>query len=203
MSILDKRICLTLNSIWQPISVQCVKRSLNDLYSGTFQALNIEYKLEGNKYDFNSLESINTVDWDEWIKLPVRNFDYRICTPSLSLRAPTVLITKRYSKMPIANLKPTAKGVRKRDNNVCQYTGKKLSNDQGSIDHILPRAKGGNDSWENLVYCEREINLFKGDRTLTESGLKLIKTPKEPMGKLLCTLFSEAKHKDWEHFLLV
>lgn len=67
-----------------------------------------------------------------------------------------------------------------RDNFTCQYTGKKLPPDELNLDHVIPRSKGGDSSWTNLVACWKELNQVKADRTPKEAGLKLIRNPAEP-----------------------
>tara|TARA_Y100000593_G_scaffold49908_1_gene94038 strand:+ start:6261 stop:6866 length:606 start_codon:yes stop_codon:yes gene_type:complete len=200
--VLNKSICLNLNSAWQPIGVKTVKEAVSDLFAGTFQALNIEYECVNNKYNFDEPVNMTPLKWDEWIKLPVREFDLVVRSTKLKVRVPTVLITKRYSKMPIARLKPTTEGIRKRDDNICQYTGKKLKRSEGSVDHILPKARGGDDSWSNMVYCEKKLNTIKSNRTPNEAGLKLIKQPREPMGKPICAILNEEVHIDWKLFMI-
>ena len=200
--IVDKSICLNLNSVWQPIGFKTVKESISNLYSGTFQALNIEYDLVNGEYNFDEPSVIMPLDWVDWIQLPVRSFDLCIKSPTLNIRVPTVLITKRYSKMPKVKLRPTSEGVRKRDNGICQYTGKKLKKHEGSIDHVLPKARGGVDSWDNMVYCEKKLNTIKSDKTPAEAGLKLIKKPYEPSGRPMCALLGEPRHIDWKFFMI-
>ena len=51
-----------------------------------------------------------------------------------------------------------------RDGNRCQYTGKLLRPDEGSLDHVLPRSRGGRDTWENLVWSGKDVNARKGNR---------------------------------------
>ena len=73
---------------------------------------------------------------------------------------------------------------------------------QGSVDHIVPKSKGGQDSWTNLVYCDKKLNTINSNKSLQEANLKLIKTPKEPKGKPVCALYNIAQHNDWKHFII-
>ena len=201
MNCLDKRICLNLNSVWQPVGTKTVKEAICDLYSGSFEALDIEYSFTKKGYNFDSPSSIISKRWEEWVNLPIRDFDLYVCSSKLKVRVPTVLITNKYSKMPINHLKPTAEGIRKRDLGTCQYSGRKLQKNEGSVDHVLPRGRGGEDTWENLVYCDRKINLNKSNKTPQEAGLKLLKNPKEPVGVYACSLVLSSENADWKHFV--
>jgi 5-methylcytosine-specific restriction endonuclease McrA len=62
----------------------------------------------------------------------------------------------------------------------CQYTGRVLRPDQGSLDHVLPRSRGGKNAWENLVWAGKDVNARKGNRLPHEAGLKLLSVPRAP-----------------------
>ena len=64
--------------------------------------------------------------------------------------------------------------------NRCQYTGKLLRTDEGSLDHVLPRSRGGKDEWGNLVWSDKTVNAKKGNRLPHEAGLKLLSVPRAP-----------------------
>ena len=80
------------------------------------------------------------------------------------------------------NLKINRNRVFKRDNYECVYCGSKKSL---TIDHVIPKSKGGDNSWNNLVTCCSPCNRIKGDKTPEQAGMKMIKRPYEP------TLFSD------------
>ena len=65
----------------------------------------------------------------------------------------------------------------KRDNNECAYCGSKK---ELTIDHILPKSRGGKNSWSNLITCCLPCNLKKGDKTPEEAKMPLLFTPKIP-----------------------
>jgi hypothetical protein len=72
-----------------------------------------------------------------------------------------------------------------RDNFCCQYTGIKLQPSKRTVDHIIPKARGGKSTWENCVTSSFEINSIKSNRTPEEAGLKLLNkpcVPQDPLG---------------------
>lgn len=96
---------------------------------------------------------------------------------SESWSRPTVVILTRYVRVPHARFTPVSRrGVLRRDDHACGYCGAFAN----TIDHILPRSRGGADSWENLVACCLRCNNVKGDRTPAEMGWSLREKPAAP-----------------------
>lgn len=91
---------------------------------------------------------------------------------------PSIVRLSRLVYVPRKRVLLNRKNVIKRDNHQCQYCGTR----EGSItvDHIIPKNRGGEDSWENLVCACMKCNTFKGNRTPREAGMKLKKKPKKP-----------------------
>lgn len=90
---------------------------------------------------------------------------------------PSVVKLTRYIKVPYRRSAPVSRrAVFGRDGNRCQYCGGPAE----SIDHVLPRSKGGDHSWENVVACCRACNLRKADRTPREAGFVLATAPGPP-----------------------
>jgi 5-methylcytosine-specific restriction endonuclease McrA len=137
--------------------------------------------------------------------LPIRSWDLAINSPTRSIRVPTVIIATNFNKMPIKTFKgkPSKDGIWNRDQGICQYTGKKLTKDQSTIDHVIPRSKGGLDTWTNMVVCDKTLNSKKGNKLNSEMGLKLRKDPIEPNPMPVSALIREAKHHTWKHFLTI
>lgn len=83
----------------------------------------------------------------------------------------------------------------------CQYTGISLPPSQLTVDHILPRARGGKSTWENCVTASLEVNAAKGNRTPEEAGLRLLRPAKAPPDSLaLEYAVMSAVHPDWESY---
>jgi 5-methylcytosine-specific restriction endonuclease McrA len=210
-NVANKLICLNLNANWQPVGFKTVKDAIVDLCGAesngkpSTMALDIEYELDENGQPiFDEAKSMNPVSWEEWMMLPIRPWDLAINSPTRSIRVPTVIIATNFNKMPIKTFKgkPSKDGIWNRDQGICQYTGKKLTKDQSTIDHVIPRSKGGLDTWTNMVVCDKTLNSKKGNKMNSELGLKLKKEPVEPSPTPVSALIREAKHHTWKHFLI-
>lgn len=205
MNIANALIVLKLNRIWQPVGFATVEKSIVDLAAGfACHALNIDYVLDddGNP-NFDQPSTMFAVDWDEWITLPVRPWDLVVHSPSITIRVPTVLIAKNFDRMPWVRFggRPNFSQIWKRDEGVDQYTGRKLEEREASIDHVIPRSRGGRNGWNNLVLTHKHINYRKGNRLNGEAGLKLIRKPTAPRPVPISQTIQEARHQDWRHFL--
>ena len=117
-----------------------------------------------------------------------------------SYERPSVILLTRYVRIPSTRLIPVSRrGVLRRDNQRCGYCGGSAS----TIDHVLPRSRGGQDSWENLVACCLRCNNVKGDRTPAEMGWTLRIRPKAPHGTAWLVRGVERAEELWEPFLAV
>ena len=145
---------------------------------------------------------IRPVTWDEWITLPVREQDNAVHTVRGAIRVPTVVVAVNYARVPKKRPKLCARNIRERDGNRCQYTGKLLKPDEGSLDHVVPRSRGGKDAWENLVWSSKAVNTRKGNRLPHEAGLKLLAVPRAPK-ELPVTALLRNPHgvTDWKLFV--
>ena len=91
---------------------------------------------------------------------------------------PTVIRLRQYVAVPYKELPFNRKNILHRDNHTCQYCGRKSVD--LSIDHIIPKSKGGKSTWENVITACVKCNTKKADRTLLEAGMKLLKKPTKP-----------------------
>ena len=92
---------------------------------------------------------------------------------------------------------PTKANIIKRDNQECQYCGSKS---HLTVDHVIPRSKGGKNTWENLVACCETCNVKKGDLDLSQLDMKLKNTPKKPISKVMLIL-NNTQDDEWKEFL--
>lgn len=111
---------------------------------------------------------------------------------------PSVIILRRYVRIPSGRSVPVSRrGVLRRDEHRCAYCGASAS----TIDHVLPRSRGGKDSWENLVACCLSCNNTKGDRTPSEMNWTLRYNPRPPHGTTWLVRGVERTEPTWEEFL--
>ena len=173
---------LKLNANYFPVATSDYREAIKNIFSLAAFPLDIQYEQSEtgeNLEAFSWFEPIKT--WDEWAKLPIRDFDEFIHTVNGPVRMPSVVICSSYNKIKWNKvLFPTKHNVWERDNYTCCYTGKKLTRDEVTVDHIIPRSKGGEDTWLNLVTCDAAVNRKKGDKLLEDSGLKLLYKPFVP-----------------------
>jgi 5-methylcytosine-specific restriction endonuclease McrA len=190
--VLHKTTVLVLNRNWQAIDVKTPAQAFCMMANGNATAL-----------DIYGTGEMQPVKWDDWLYLSVREEDNSVRTVRGLVRVPTVLVLARYNKVPKRRPKLSAKGIWERDGGKCQYTGRKLAPHEGNIDHIVPRSRGGQTSWENCVLADRRINSLKGNRLPEEVGLALHKKPDTPK-ELPVTYFIRNAYnvRDWDHFLV-
>ncbi len=91
---------------------------------------------------------------------------------------PSVIRLRRYIRLPYAKIVLSRRNIMKRDRNVCQYCGTKSDL---TLDHVMPKSRGGRDSWENLVTVCNTCNVKKGNRTPEEAGMPLKIKPYRPI----------------------
>ena len=190
-NILNQTIVLVLNRNWQAINIRTPQDAFCQMATNVATALEIE----GENY-------IRPVTWDDWITLPIRNGDNAVHTVRGPIRVPTVIVALNFAKVPKKRPKLCAKTIRERDGNRCQYTGKSLRPEEGSLDHVLPRSRGGKDEWENLVWADKTVNAKKGNRLPHEAGLKLLTVPRAPREMPVTALIRNAHGiVDWKLFV--
>jgi 5-methylcytosine-specific restriction endonuclease McrA len=188
--ILNKNIVLVLNRNWQAINTRTPADAFCQMATNVATALDIDG------------DDIRPVAWDEWLTLPIREQDEAVQTVRGFIRVPTVIVALNFAKVPRKRPKLCAKSIRERDGNRCQYTGKILRPEEGSMDHVLPRSRGGADSWENLVWAAKDVNARKGDRLPQEAGLRLLNVPRAPKELPVTALMRNSPQiADWDLFV--
>ena len=189
--ILNKTIVLVLNRNWQAINIRTPQDAFCQMATNVATGLEIE----GENH-------IRPVTWDDWITLPIRDGDNAVRTVRGAIRVPTVIVAVNFAKVPKKRPKLCARTIRERDGNRCQYTGALLRPDEGSLDHVVPRSRGGPDTWENLVWSSKQVNSRKGNRLPHEAGLKLLKAPRAPKELPVSALIRNAHGvAEWKLFL--
>ena len=192
--LLNKATVLVLNRNWQAINVRTPQDAFCQMATNAATALEIEFG--------DGAEIMRPVRWDEWLTLPIRPQDSAVLTVRGPVRVPTVIVAVNYARVPKKRPKLCARTIRERDGNRCQYTGVILRPEDGNIDHVVPRSRGGQDVWENCVWSSRAVNSQKGDRLPHEAGLKLLRQP-VPLREMPVTALIRNPHgvAEWKLFL--
>ena len=99
-----------------------------------------------------------------------------IAARRLQLERPVIVQLLANIRVPRVALQPTRANILLRDDETCQYCGKRTR--ELTLDHIIPRSRGGQSTWENLVACCRACNGRKGNRLLKEVNMRLIRQPR-------------------------
>lgn len=167
--ILNKTIVLVLNRNWQAINATTPALAFGQMATDAATGL-----------DIRGPDWMVPVKWDDWLKLPVGEQDFSVGTARGPVRVPTVLVLSRFDRVPMKRPKFSLRHIWERDGGRCQYTGKPLGAKDGNIDHVVPRSRGGQTTWENCVLADRAVNQKKANRTPAEAGLRLARNPERP-----------------------
>ena len=108
----------------------------------------------------------------------IEKSNYSIHSERLVFSVPKIVKLKSYIFLKHRTISLTRKNIFKRDKNQCQYCSK--IDVVLTIDHVIPKNKGGNDSWENLVSACKKCNLMKGNKFLKDCNMYLLQKPKKP-----------------------
>ncbi len=194
MDEISDRRALVLNRLWQPVNIVCVRRAFNLLVQGHAQAINT---VDG---------SFQTLEINDWIQFSLMNppEDHESCihTVQFALRIPSVLLLRLFDRVPVKEVRFSRRAIFERDRYQCQYCGRKFSEHELTMDHVIPREHGGRTTWENIVtsciYCNSE----KANRMPHQAGMRLMKKPERPKWKPFATLVAESNPEpDWAHFV--
>jgi len=182
------RHALVLNKNWVVIGTTTVKDALVLMSRGSAKGV--------------CTQTFTTYTWDNWISAdnPPR-VDFYIKTPSMEMPAPQVILLIRYSDVHHSTIKFSQRVLYKRDNYTCQYCRKKFKTTELSIDHIVPRSKDGESTWENCVTACFTCNNKKSNQTLSEAGLTLAKKPTRPNWNPVFHVREEQRPTAWKPLL--
>jgi 5-methylcytosine-specific restriction endonuclease McrA len=125
---------------------------------------------------------------------------YSVRTSKITLPVPSVVRLQKYRRVPRQNRAVSRKGILFRDGNMCQYCRFRFAPARLTLDHVIPRSRAGDSTWDNLVAACFACNNRKGDRTPQEAGMTLARQPTQ--------ISIHAKHrmlagdeKAWERYL--
>lgn len=187
---------LVLNRFYIAVHVVNVRRSLTLLYRELAEVIHLENGQYAN-YDFESWLVISELQTDE--KQPYADW---ILAVNFELQVPRVIRLLQYDRIPRQSLRFNRRNLLARDGHRCQYCSRHLPATQLSLDHVMPRSRGGMTTWENVVCCCVSYNVKKGGRTPKEARMKLHTKPTKPkFSPLLANKLNNPKYRSWRTFL--
>jgi 5-methylcytosine-specific restriction endonuclease McrA len=189
---------LVLNRLFMAIHIISVRRAFCLLCKDLAEVVSLEDDGQFQTYDFASWREVSEYraqhfrhEDDDWIR-----------TVSSEIQAPRVIRLVGYDRLPRQTVKFNRRNIFARDNNQCQYCGKKFPTSELSLDHVIPRSQGGGSTWENIVCACVNCNVKKGGRTPKEAGMHLIRKPEKPKRSPMLNLkLTHSKYQSWRTFL--
>jgi 5-methylcytosine-specific restriction endonuclease McrA len=177
---------LVLNRSWTPVHIASVRRAICMVYQAAAEVV--------------ATETLSTHPFEEWISMPEPKTSRWIRTATMAVPAPEVIRLNVYDRVPSHEAPFTRRNLYQRDNYTCQYCGRRTSADKLSVDHVLPRSKGGRTCWENCVLACVRCNARKADRTLKEAGLRLLQPPRRPRWSPYLNMSHLERLPSWRRF---
>ena len=129
------------------------------------------------------------------------HYTEKINSPSIKIDLPSVIRVNDYVRYDNMAVEINRKNILARDEYICQYC--ESSNTPLTIDHVIPKVKGGMDIWENLVAACKPCNQKKGDRSPEDAKMPLIRKPKRPNRIHYFQRFVKEKQIDWRPYLFM
>ncbi len=131
----------------------------------------------------------------------IESYDEIIHSPSVSIAAPSVVKLREYIRYQSLDVILSRKNLLVRDQHTCQYCGTHIG--PLTIDHVLPRERGGRETWENLVVACIKCNLIKSNRTPEEARMPLHKFPRKPNRIHHFQNFVQKSQVSWRPYLFM
>jgi 5-methylcytosine-specific restriction endonuclease McrA len=181
-----QRPTLVLNRHWRPVHVTSVVRALVLLWNDAARVVDPD--------DYRQYA------WDDWAALGPEPGAAALRTTRGALRVPEVIGLTRFDRLPATAVTFSRRNVARRDHFACQYCGAMPGWEGITIDHVVPRSRGGATGWLNCVAACAACNARKADRTPEQAGMRLRKAPARPDWKPLFSARA-AGVASWAKFL--
>ena len=189
---------LALNRYFFPVHIFTSPRAFCLLCKGMAEVVHVE---EGR---FASL------DFDAWREHSQLKLEFGLREPhedwiqavNFEVEVPRVIRLLNYERVPRNTVKYNRRNVFLRDEHRCQYCARRFSVQRLSLDHVMPRSRGGPDTWENVVCACLTCNVRKGGRTPIEAGMRLLSEPVRPKrSPLISRHLMLRKYSAWKAFI--
>ena len=192
---LDAKV-LVLNRVYAAVRIVDARRAFTLLVKDLAEVISVESGTFVN-YSFSSwtdaaeFQREHENDQHDWVR-----------TARLSIAVPKVIRLLGYDRFPREHVKLNRRNIYARDGSRCQYCGKHFPTRELTLDHVLPRVQGGENSWTNLVCACVRCNARKGGRTPVEAGMRLLRVPVKPKRNPAITIrLGSPRYQSWKAFL--
>lgn len=179
---------LVLTRTYIPVTITTVKPAMILLCTGRGKVVDEDYA----EYTL-----------DEWIELKEMEAEesgQTINTIDLTIQIPDIIVLPDIDHPPRYDVKFSFANVISRDNYTCQYCKKKLPKKDLTIDHVIPKSKGGKSTWENCVAACFACNTSKADKDLSRCRMQLARMPKKP-ASIFRINRDKITNKRWQQFI--
>jgi 5-methylcytosine-specific restriction endonuclease McrA len=164
MSVLADHV-LMLNKNWLPVGTCTVRSAFSRIFDGKARFLTPE------DFQLHELES--------WLRMSPEQGERKIRTAKACLKVPEVLVLNSTIVPRRRLMQFSRRNLSKRDNYTCQYCGVRPGPQLLTVDHVIPKKRGGKSTWQNCVLSCVECNHKKADRTPEEAGMRLLPRPEK------------------------
>ncbi len=179
---------LVLNKHWTAVTTTTVRTALVLLYRETARVI--------------CPDTYEVFDLDGWIdRSRDLGVDRGIVTPRHRIQKPEVILLREYGGHPRREVTFSRKNLYRRDNYTCQYCSVRMPTEELSIDHVIPKSRGGKTAWDNCVLACIACNTKKANKTLKEVGFTLVKKPEKPRWSPFEEVGLRERPTSWEKFL--
>ncbi len=187
---------LLLNRHFAALRVVTARRAFVLMFKNDAEAIDLE------------ADTWSTFTFPAWLERSVARIespidhDVFVHTPRMAILVPRVIRLLEYDRVPRREVKFNRRNIIARDEYKCQYCGKRFNASHLSIDHVLPRSRGGKSTWLNVVAACSPCNTRKGGRLPWEASMHLLKQPHVPRrSPTLADKLHSRRYSIWNHFL--
>ena len=181
------RPVLVLNKRWVALTTMSVKEAIGLVAKGSAKII-----------DPTDFSAVDLLTWNDVSKAKAKLEGEVIRSQRLSLVPPEVIVLTTYEGIGQRSVVFSRKNLFKRDKYTCQFCGVQPGPEELTIDHVMPKSRGGGSTWENCVLACVDCNKRKANKTPDEAKMKLRKVPKKPSWKSLSQLNPRDRKQSWD-----
>ncbi len=187
---------LVLNRYYTAVRVVSARRAFSLLYKSGAEAI------DSRDGRFDAFDFPRWVDHSAERRQQPLDHEQFVRTPRCLLMVPRVIRLMHYDKVPRREVKFNRRNILARDENHCQYCCGRFPASKLSIDHVIPKSRGGKSSWTNVVAACTRCNTHKGGRMPGEASMKLRRPPAAPRkNPALADKIRSLQYRMWRHFI--